>query len=391
MKKNNLAIIISLIVILISGILLFNYKSFGNPSNKIPSQNSHKEPINIEEKEEDAQNIIIDNNKVNVPLYSENLELPINGATGYTSIKMYLLNDKGEAIRELDAGTPFTILAENNEYFKVSLQDNTIGLLEHKYCLINLPDVIPSIVYDNTNSYRSIFKSNGEDLPDITNMALYNAKTYNERLQRHEFLMPVLYGMAKKICQVQQNALKNGESLVIYEAFRPYEVQMKVSASLETLMNSNEEVYKLINTAPWSKGWFIATTLSNHQRGFAIDTSLVKITKSSTYKVGKYEIFNIDEYEEYDMPTKMHELSSKAATFTTPVSSSSKTAFRNAKYADTMNEPAIKLQNYCIDNGLSPLSSEWWHFNDLDCKDATDNNKSNGRYYITECLSKIPN
>ncbi len=384
MKKGKIFIIFISILLLVSVTLLITHNnSFSNPLK--PIINKDKEQV------KDYYKVDINDEGISVNLNHLGLELPINGATGYTSVKMNLINQNGDVIKELNAGTPFTILDEADKYFEVALEDNTTGFLDNTYCLVNLPDVIPSIVYDDTNSYRSIFRSNGEKLEGVTNEQLYNAESYNERLQRHEFLMPVLYNMAKKIAKVQNKALKNNESLVIYEAFRPYEVQMQVSNALEELMNANEDVYNLINTPPWGKGWFIATTLSNHQRGFAIDTSLVKVNKASIVKTGKYEYLHVDEYSEYDMPTPMHELSSLAATFTTPVNSSSKTAWKSAKYASSMNEDAIRLQKYCTENGLSPLASEWWHFNDLDSKEATDNNKSNGRYYIETCLSKIPN
>ena len=39
--------------------------------------------------------------------------------------------------------------------------------------MINLPDVIPSIIYDDTNSYSSIFRSNGKDIDGITYKVMY--------------------------------------------------------------------------------------------------------------------------------------------------------------------------------------------------------------------------
>ena len=47
----------------------------------------------------------------------------------------------------------------------------------------------------------------------------------------------------------------------------------------------------------------------------------------------------------------MHELSIAAVTFTRPGSSGT--------LAPGMNEPAIALQGYFQDAGMSPLSSEW--------------------------------
>lgn len=55
-----------------------------------------------------------------------------------------------------------------------------------------------------------------------------------------------------------------------------------------------------------------------------------------------------------------------------------------------MNEAAIKLQNYCSNAGLTPLASEWWHFNDLAARDTTSNNNSKGQYTLTELYSLSP-
>ena len=48
-------------------------------------------------------------------------------------------------------------------------------------------------------------------------------------------------------------ALENNQSLKIYETFRPYEVQKKVSTTLKSLANSNETVKKGINNGGWEK------------------------------------------------------------------------------------------------------------------------------------------
>ena len=132
--------------------------------------------------------------------------------------------------------------------------------------MVNLPDLIPSIIYDDTNAYSSLFKSSEIDIPNITGKQLYNNKTYNERLSKEEFMMPVIYAMAKKIMKAQELALEDGYSLKIYETYRPYEAQKAVADNLRNLMNSNKTVYQGINGGGWNEGWFIAQVLSNHQK-----------------------------------------------------------------------------------------------------------------------------
>lgn len=254
--------------------------------------------------------------------------------------------------------------------------------------MINLPDVVPSIVYDDTNSYCSLFRSSNKDLPNITGKALYNVKTMNNRFNKEEFLMPVLYTVAKKVCIAQQLALEEGNCLKVYEAYRPYATQMSVASSLRELANLDKEVKNGINSLGWSESWFIAQGLSNHQRGIAIDTSLVKITSSKFKYFGDYYYIDTTSYDEYKMPTQMHELSRTAATYAYGISNKNNDTLKKTPFARTMNNEAKILQKYCMKAGLSPLASEWWHFEDLETKNIIKNNYSTGRYYITECYSK---
>jgi D-alanyl-D-alanine dipeptidase len=206
-------------------------------------------------------------------------------------------------------------------------------------------------------------------------------------IEKDEFVMPILYSMAKKIHKAQQSALKNGDSLKIYETYRPYEVQAKVLNGLRTLAISNNDVNNGINTGNWSMTWFIATGLSNHQLGVAIDTSLVKVNSYKIKTMEKFKYMEIVDYIEYDMPTNMHELSAKSAVFAYGIPSNSKTKWKNAPLASTITEGAVKLQNYCTSADLTPLASEWWHFNDLDAKNIV-RGKSRGQYYLSGCASR---
>lgn len=337
------------------------------------------------------QNTVARTKKLQSYIEIGSLELPIEGATGYASVNMDLReqpNSNSGIITKFKPGTGFRILKEQDDWWYVETS-NFSGWLEHKYCMINLPDVIPSIIYDDTNSYSSLFKSSGKDLPDITGKALYNTKTMNERFGKEQFLMPVLYSVAKKICVAQQLALAEGNCLKIYETYRPYATQMSVASALRELANSDEEVKNGINSSGWSESWFIAQNLSNHQRGIAIDTSLVKIKNYKFKYYGDYYYMEISDYEEYAMPTQMHELSKAAATYSYAVSNKNEETLKKTPFAKTMNDEAKLLQKYCMSAKLSPLASEWWHFEDLETKENTKTNYSTGRYYITECYSKI--
>jgi len=86
-----------------------------------------------------------------------------------------------ETISELEAGTAFEVLEEVGDWWYVRTATES-GWVQHLYCFINLPDVVPSIIYDNTNTYASKFTSSGKTIPGITGEALYDGKAYNMRL-----------------------------------------------------------------------------------------------------------------------------------------------------------------------------------------------------------------
>lgn len=325
-------------------------------------------------------------------IYDGGLELPVNGATGYTSVSLNLRKDastESESLTVLDAGQGFTILKEQGDWWQVNI-DGITGWVYHPYCLINLPDVLPSIVYNDTNAYASKMISSGTDIPNITGKQLYEAYEFNPRLNKEAYIVPVLYSMAKVIYKAQQNALKEGDTLIIYEGFRPYDVQQSIVSNLSSLAEVNEVVKTGITAAPWSIEWFIATGVSNHQQGYAIDVSLGKVEHQTQCVSGDYGYTIVDAYTEYDMPTVMHELSRAAASMSSPVASHDENAWRNVSPAETMNEKALLLRQYCTDAGLTPLASEWWHFNDLKSADAVSSTKSNGKYYTTKCYSVAP-
>ena len=325
-------------------------------------------------------------------VYEGSLELPVNGATGYASVRMDLkaAADAGsETISALEAGTAFEVVEEVGDWWYVQTETES-GWVQHLYCFINLPDVVPSIIYDNTNTYASKFTSSGKTIPGITGEALYDGKAYNMRLGKVSDIVPVLYSMSKKIHLAQQAALEEGNTLVIYEGYRPFFAQKLTVDALTTLAAADPEVMAGINTHPWDTNWFIATSISNHQMGYAIDVTLAKITEQQEFVIGDYTATAVTGYTEYTMPTTIHELSMASATFTGPVKSSSPTAWLQANLADTMNEAAILLQRYSTDAGLTPLASEWWHFNDLDARFATEDNSSKGEYLLDATMSEAP-
>ncbi len=317
--------------------------------------------------------------------YYGTYELPIQGATGWASITLNIrekATSNSTKLGTVPAGNSFTILSQEGDWLKVRFQNQSTGYVYAPYVLLNLPDVIPSIVYYDSNSASSLFKSSGVSIDNITGNRLYNVYNNNTRLGEYQYDMPVLYGMAAKIAQAQKAALAEGYSLKIYESFRPYDTQTSIANAVKNLINSNQTVANGIKVDGWSIGWFISTGTSNHQQGIAIDVSLVKVNSMQTKTAGNYKYNVVASCTELQMPTAMHELSVAAARYTTA---------NSGKYAKTMNDNALRLERYCKNAGLTGLASEWWHFNDNGTLNSIGQSyRSNGNYRLQPNLSIQP-
>ena len=106
---------------------------------------------------------------------AEGFELPLEGATGFASVAMnvYPSADKsGSPVVSLKPGDAFTVLEEKDGFWwrvEQTEQENPYsGWVENTCCYLNIPDVIPSIIFDNTNACSSVFVSSGKEIPGIT-------------------------------------------------------------------------------------------------------------------------------------------------------------------------------------------------------------------------------
>jgi len=334
-----------------------------------------------------------------VIIYSEHggtLELPVRGATGWAAVAIPLRSEpshNADVISNLTPGQGFTIIKECGEWWKVRINNadgDVSGWVLHRGCFINLTDIVPSIVFDITNAYSSLKRSGGYKIPNITGYALYEAWAFNYRLGRYEFIVPILYSTGRRIFEAQQAALADGNTIIIYEAFRPRATQQSVVCNLRRLMERNSSVRRATNTLPWGLNWFISTGISNHQRGAAIDAGLGRIISQETRVSGAYSSTHITSVERFIMPTPMHELSPQAATFTRPVSSSCPNAWRTATLACRMTEGALLLQRYLADAGFTPLASEWWHFNCLEGVRIANEIGIRGEFFTSTLYSQVP-
>jgi len=318
-------------------------------------------------------------------------ELPITGSTGWAASSLAMRSQptsNSTSIQTLQPGQAFVIFGEDGEWWNVRLSDGTEGWVLRRNCFINLPDVVPSIVYNITNAHSSVMRSNMTDIPGITGQALYEAFGFNQRLGRDEFIVPALYSTSLKIMQAQRAALADGNTLIVYEVFRPRSTQQGAVSRLRTLMNENAAVYNAINSPPWNISWFIGTSLSNHQRGAAVDMSLGAIVRAEVELVSGIAYWRVIEHTPFEMPTAMHELSTRAVLLSRPITTTSPDAWRTVPFADTITQGAILLLQYADEAGLTPMASEWWHFNDLTGRTIAMNANIVGEFYTPTIYSE---
>ncbi len=234
---------------------------------------------------------------------------------------------------KLSAGKIFTILGSrvstytNIEYWAIKIEETgKCGWIKANNMAISLVDYAPEIKTDIKNAYSAIYKSSGYDIPGITGRQLYSS-VYRD-------FVPVIYGFAKELKTAARNAARGGDTLVVMDAYRPRSVTLAGSRQFSTIVNK-PAVLKGMDG--WGQGWFLASSLSTHNVGCAVDITL----------------------EGGNMPSAMHELSNKAAVFT---SQSKTTRIKGWSGSD-----AEKLMKYMTGAGLDYLASEWWHFQDTNC------------------------
>jgi len=305
--------------------------------------------------------------------YSENgglLELPINGATGWAAVSVTVrsaANANASAIVTLSPGSPFVILEGEGSWWYVEVSPTVTGWVDNRQCFINLPDVIPSIIYKITNASASIMVSMGNHIPGVTGEPMYSARSFNERLGREEYIVPAMYPLARGLFIAQQVAMEQGNTIIVYEAFRPRATQQAVVSGMQQLMRTNSEVNSVITTPPWGLTHFISTGVSNHQRGAAVDTSIATIRAVEYHQIGEFIFRYFSDYVEFTMPSGMHELSPWSAIVDAPRSiSTAQMLTEDFIMRDTVTTGVRRMQQAFARGGFTPLASEWWHFNHTD-------------------------
>ncbi len=141
----------------------------------------------------------------------------------------------GGALAQIPEGTALCVLGEENGRFQVRYR-GTYGYVDSDYCMINLPEYLGDLCdYSIENSYQSIFRVHGYDIPRITNGVVQGYEGIY--LGNHDYLVPYLYPCSAKLLQAAENVRKDGYCLHIYDAFRPNEASRCLYSTMEGLMN----------------------------------------------------------------------------------------------------------------------------------------------------------
>ena len=322
-----------------------------------------------------------------------NFELPLMGAAGMANCDLNVRkegNSGAELIKTIPGGTRFTFLEEEGDYVKIAINGDKsqIGYVYKDYCLINMPDVIRSLQYNDPNNSEALFESNGYSLDGVTGEKLGDARNHNRRVNKKQDEIMAAFPAAKSMQIMNYNAMLNGYYITVVNGFRPKEIQDVVKNSLQDEYNSNSAVREAIDKDGWSLSWFIATGVSEHQMGGAFDVEASQFDSIQTENNNGIITFVPIESKNSikDSPSSIHDLSSNGVILSTPESThtsandvysilisnstpeekvNATNAYIENKYNNQSknSKEAMALAKFAFISGFSPLASEWWHFN----------------------------
>ncbi len=273
-----------------------------------------------------------------------------------SAMAFYAEADAGsERLEDIPAATALCVLAEENGFFRVRYAGN-YGYIDSNYCLINLPEYLGELLsFDITNSYASKYAVHGYEIPEVTGEVVYGYEKV--QLADGQFLAPYLYPCCDKLYEAANAALAQGYRLKIYDSYRPnaatrdifdkaalladqpvpeLDIHGEVPEELPELAEGETLTYRRL----WEEGSyglpnFLAQNGSMHNMGIALDLTLERV----------------DNGEELEMQTEMHDLSIYSI------------LARN-------NQEAVLLDSIMKGAGFGGLTSEWWHFQDNETRQA---------------------
>ena len=237
----------------------------------------------------------------------------------------------------LAAGSPARIVAERSDSFYVRVGDKK-GFVDKKLCLINLPDVMPKeMQYDITNSHCCIYKIDGKRIRNVTGTTFYlNADRGNG-----VYLVPLLYPEVHKLYKAEEEILKQGRTLKIYDTYQPAYVTKTVYEETSSYVKEKEDLNTFITSEGNKLRDFVPEKDSDHNFGTALDLTLSDLSTG----------------EEIKMQTPVHELG--------PDSLAAKNTSDAGKLKELMEE-----------QGFTASENLWWHF------DMPDQHNKSGSFQV---------
>ncbi|MCC8139849.1 MAG: hypothetical protein LIO67_06065 [Lachnospiraceae bacterium] len=285
------------------------------------------------------------------------------------SLTAYSDSEKTQRVGTVSAMKAYCVLDEADGMFGV-LVDGETWYIDSSTCMINLTEYLGDLcTYDITNSYDSVFTVHEFEFPGVSGEVVTGFE--NMALNDGTFVTPLMYSVADKLMDAALMALDAGYRLRIYESYRPAvatttlysmgtsllsqtiptetwtgkslsELEMPSNAvTTETIVNEDgtitlKETVASLTYADVMYGGssyhlsnFLAAKRSRHNVGVAVDLTLE----------------DAETGEELVMQTVMHDLSQYSVT-------------------DRNTTNANILASIMTSAGLSPLVSEWWHFQD---------------------------
>ena len=296
--------------------------------------------------------------------------------------KVYADPQKTQQLGKISGGVAYCILEETDGMFGIRFNGG-VGYVDSNYCMINLPEYLAEIcAYDITNSYSSLYMVHEFGIDQVSGTIIKGYEKID--LGGGDFVVPLLYPSAVKLVNAALAAMEQGYRIKIYDSYRPnaatLDIYNKAELILQNPVPKNTFSGKVIQdlgllkftpglpqtpstdptdptattTEPqvwdgilegltyeilmtdngrWLLANFLAKGGSNHNKGIALDMTLVDAQGN-----------------DLPMQTSMHDLSwySEAA--------------RN-------NGNANLMRKIMTENGFGGLTSEWWHFQDNDARD----------------------
>ena len=259
-----------------------------------------------------------------------------------------------EQLGSIPAATMLSVLGEENGLFRVRYSGQ-YGYIDSNYCLINLPEYMGDLLsYNITNSYSSLYAVHGYEIPEVTGEVVLGYE--HVQLAEGVYLAPYLYPCCEKLYNAANAAIEQGYRLKIYDSYRPNMATKDIYEKAELIADEPVPELDIYGEVPeelpelaegealtyvrlWTEGNyglpnFLAKGGSMHNMGIALDLTLESL-----------------DGEELEMQSDMHDLSVYSI------------ISRN-------NSEAQTLDSIMKGAGFGGLTSEWWHFQDNETRQA---------------------